>query len=56
MAQNDQPFGDTTFGGGFGGISFTYVAGDVIELESLVTDFIELPYDRLPYTRPENWE
>jgi hypothetical protein len=45
MSQDSYPLGDGSFGGGPGGLSGEYLAGEVIELESFIYDFIELPED-----------
>jgi hypothetical protein len=47
MAQDDQPLGTIPFGGsvtGEGGPGQN-MAGEVIELKSLITDYVSLPED-----------
>jgi hypothetical protein len=45
MAQDNLPLGGGSLGGGSTGLPGEYLPGEVIELESLIYDFIELPED-----------
>ena len=45
MSQDTYPLGSGSLGGGSQGLSGEYLPGEIIALESLITDFIELPED-----------